>query len=281
MGAFLLTPLVALVARQHGVVSTAQLHAAGFARGAIAAGVRRGWLHPYHRGVYAVGHPRLTLHGKWWAAVLATGGVLSHRGAAAAWDLIGPPAGPIDITTTRHAHSTGAIRLHRSMTLDLLKDVVHDDDGLPRTSVARTLVDLADVTRPRELTRILERAELLRILDVVELPGRRKLPMHTAVPHMIRSELEQRFLALIQRHALPRPRVNANVAGHEVDFLWSDQRLIAETDGAATHRTATAFERDRRRDATLLVAGYRVVRFTWRQVTQEPHTVAETLRRLL
>jgi hypothetical protein len=208
MDAFLTKPpIAALVARQHGVVSAAQLRAAGLGRGAIASRVQRGWLHRVHRGVFAVGHPRLTLHGRWWAAVLASGGVLSHRSAAAAWDLIPTPSGPIDVTTRRQARSTRAIRVHRTTTLDPLKEVVHDEDGLPRTSVARTLVDLADVTHPPRLKRIVERAEVLRILDVVDLPGRRRLPMIAGDPPLTRTELEQRFLELVDDHGLPTPLV--------------------------------------------------------------------------
>ena len=100
-------------------------------------------------------------------------------------------------------------------------------------------------------------------------------------PALTRSELEVRMLALVARAGLPRPAVNTIVEGLEVDFLWRAQRLIAETDGAAAHLTRSAFERDRRRDAALLVAGYRVVRFTWAQVTREPRAVGGTLRELL
>lgn len=99
-------------------------------------------------------------------------------------------------------------------------------------------------------------------------------------PEITRSVLEDRFLALIARAGLPRPRVNARVAGFEVDFLWPERRLVAETDGASAHLTPTAFGRDRRRDAALQVAGFRVVRFTWRQVVHDPHVVASTLSAL-
>lgn len=259
------------------MVSTAQLRAAGFDRKAIAAGVKRGWLHPYHRGVYSVGHARVTYQGRLWGAVLATGGVLSHRSAAAAWDLMPAPAGPVDVTTTSNSRSREGVRVHRTATLD---DVVQDADGLPRTSVARTLVDLADVLPERALRRVIERAEVLRILDVRDLPGRRKIRV-AAEPHFTRTELERRMLDLVRAHRLPTPSVNASLLGYEVDFLWRERRLVAETDGAETHLTRTAFERDRRRDAELLTAGYRVVRLTYRQVTDEPAQIARTLRRLL
>jgi very-short-patch-repair endonuclease len=212
--------------------------------------------------------------------MLATGGVLSHRSAGAAWDLMPPPAGPVDVTTLRASHPREGIRVHRSKTLDPLTDVVRDEDGLPRTSVARTLVDLADVLNQRRLKRVLKRAETMRIADVKQLPGRRRLPV-VHEPELTRSALERRFRRLLRRHGLPQPRSNATVLGNEVDFLWADARLVAETDGRDAHLTPTAFEDDRRRDADLLVAGYRVVRFTWAQVTEEPLRVANTLQRLL
>jgi len=249
-------------------------------RGAVAAAVRRGLLHRLHWGVYAVGHSRVSYQGRLWAAVLATDGVLSHRAAATVWDLLPVPAGPIDVITTREARSVKGIRVHRSRTLDPINDVVRDEDGLPKTSVARTLVDLADVLDERRLKRVLERAEILRIADVRPLPGRRRLPV-VHEPPMTRSELEQRFLALVARHKLPRPEVNATVGGFEVDFHWPRARLVVETDGRDTHLTAAAFEADRRRDAELLTVGWRVVRFTWRQVRTEPGYVGRTLARLL
>jgi very-short-patch-repair endonuclease len=278
MDALLHNPIASLAARQHGMVSTGQLRAAGLGRGAIASGVRRGWLHPYMRGVYAVGHERVTYQGRLWAAVLVTGGVLSHRSAAAAWDLM-PPGGPVDVTVSSAAHSRGGICVHRTTTLSL-DDVVRDRDGLPRTSVARTLTDLADVLDGRQMKRVIERADVRRILDVKDLPGRRKITTKPE-PEFTRSDLERHMRALVKRHGLPAPSVNASVLGNEVDFFWSDQRLVAETDGAETHLTRAAFENDRRRDAELLAAGYRVVRFTYRQVSDEPRYVANTLKALL
>ena len=139
----------AVAERQHGVVSTAQLHAAGVAQGAIAWRVRHGRLHQIHRGVYAVGHSRLTQRARMWAAVLACGGVdaavLSHRTAAAAWDLRPLSSGKLDVTTMRRGASTATLRVHQGRTIDPLDDVVRQADGLPVTSMARTLVDLAGV----------------------------------------------------------------------------------------------------------------------------------------
>jgi very-short-patch-repair endonuclease len=96
-------------------------------------------------------------------------------------------------------------------------------------------------------------------------------------PRFVRSELERRFIALVRRACLPPPVVNGFVAGHEVDFHWSAQRLVVETDGAATHANALAFERDRRRALDLELAGWHVVRISWRQVIDEPHRVTAML----
>jgi very-short-patch-repair endonuclease len=106
------------------------------------------------------------------------------------------------------------------------------------------------------------------------------MPMPSGAIDVI-SEFEERFLALVARYKLPRPRTNARVAGYEVDFFWPDHNLIVETDGAATHLTPTAFEKDRARDAQLTALGYRVIRVTWRQLTERPQEVAQLLRRLL
>jgi hypothetical protein len=96
-------------------------------------------------------------------------------------------------------------------------------------------------------------------------------------PAFSRSELERRFAALCDEHALPLPSFNVYLHGHEVDALWEDHRLVVELDGWEWHRSRAAFERDRRRDAELTRAGYTVIRFTWRQLEDEPAFVAETI----
>ena len=193
-----------------------------------------------------------------------------------------------DILTLRAGESTAAVRVHRSSTLQKI-DIVALADGLRVTAIARTLIDLASVLTPHQLERVCHRAEFLRILDVSAFPAtgcpralRKALDSLVArSPELTRSELEERMLALIARHGLPRPLVNKPVLTHEVDFHWPEQRLIVEVDGAAAHLTPTAFEEDRRRDAELQVAGWRVVRFTWRQLRDDPDAVARALRALL
>jgi len=269
------------------------LLALGLSRGAIDRRIRSGQLHPVHRGVYAVGHRRLTFHGRLWGAVLACGGteaaVLSHRSAAAVWDLIPTPTGSVDVTTLKASASTRSIRVHESRTLT--PDEITLRQSLPLTTPSRTLIDLQDVLTPHRLTRVVHRAEHLRLLDAKTLtpsPGRRSRGLRAATaelatqdPQITRNDFEERFLALVHDAGLPQPKVNTLLHGYEIDFLWPAQRLIVETDGAATHLTPTAFENDRARDAQLLLAGYRVVRFTWRQITKQPHHVAATLQGLL
>lgn len=172
-------------------------------------------------------------------------------------------------------------------------------DGIPCTSVARTLLDLSTVVNRRDLERACDRAEVLQLFDLRALQDvlqrcnghrgagalRAVLSGHAIGADLTRSELEERFLALCQLAALPRPECNTwlvlGPAGVEADFVWRDQRLVVETDGRIVHSTRQAFERDRRRDQRLMLAGWRVVRFTWREVVYEPSVVAETVRALL
>jgi very-short-patch-repair endonuclease len=277
------------------MISTEQLRELGIGRSGVHERVRHGRLHPYWRGVYSVGHTRLTPRARLWAAVLACGGrgaaVLGFRSAAVPWDLMPMPSGAIDVITLRRSCSRPGIRVHKTRTLE--PGDVTDIDGLPLTTATRTIIDLADQLTPHRLERVLHRAEILRILDVAAiharlaaLPGRRSRTLLQALESLgsgvavTRSELEERFLALVARYGLPRPRVNATVAGYEVDFYWPEHRLIVETDGASTHLTPTAFEQDRARDAHLTALGYRVIRVTWRQM-EEPETVARLLESLL
>jgi very-short-patch-repair endonuclease len=284
--------LAGLAGRQEGMVSHAQLLAGGLGRGAIELRLRNGRLHPYHRGVYSVGHTRLTPQACLWAAVLACGGpgasLLGFRGVAAPWDLMPMPSGAVDVITLRRSCSRKGIRVHKTGTLE--PQDITDIDGLPLSTPTRTLIDLADQLTPHRLERVLH----LRLLDVnaiharlTALPGRRSRTLLQALatlqrgPDVTRSELEERFLALVTRYKLPRPHVNATVEGYEVDFYSPDHDLIVETDGAATHLTATGFEHDPARDAHLTALGHRVIRITWRQLTERPHEIVQRLRRLL
>lgn len=286
-----------LAERQHGVVSLAQLRGAGLSIGAINSRVRAGRLHRLHRGVFAVGHRRLTRAGHWMAAVLALGdgAVLSHVSAAALWELRPSSATAIHVTVPTaagHRHRDGIV-VHRSCTLGPADADQHD--AIAVTSPARTLLDLAGMVSAGPLERAVERSLALRLFDlhavdaVIAANRRRRgaaalSRIITEIHHeptLTRSDLEGMMRDLCDAHGIARPAVNALVAGVEVDFHWPAQRLIVETDGHEDHGTRTAFERDRAKDAYLMLHGYRVVRFTYRQVVHGAAAVGETLRALL
>ena len=167
---------------QHGVVSRAQLTVLGLGRGWVDGRRSRGLLHDAHRGVYAVGHARLTFRGKLWAAALATNSPLTHRAAGAVRELV-PPRLPIEVTTTRRAATVEGIQVHRSRTLTPAD--ITTVDGLPATTVARTILDLAQVLPPQRLTTVLKRAEHHRLLNLADVtstpPGRRSKALRQAL----------------------------------------------------------------------------------------------------
>jgi very-short-patch-repair endonuclease len=283
--------VAALAARRHGVIRRSELNALGLDDRAIGRRVRAGRLHRVYRGVYAEGHPRLTPQGGFLAAVVACGhgAVLSHSSAAALWGVL-PEGGPrVDVTVPRSSGRSrrGAMIVHRS---PLGTHEVTRKEGIPVTTPTRTMLDLAAVVSRRELERAMDEAAYLR-LDLGGLEPRRGrrggaaisrvLAEHRAGATRTRSELEERVLALCRRAALHAPEVNAKVEGFTVDFAWRAQQLILETDGWQAHGTRAAFERDRRRDADLTIAGWRVLRVTWARVTREPQAVAAQLSALL
>jgi very-short-patch-repair endonuclease len=286
--------VAALALRQHGVVASRQLRALGLARGAVAHRVAVGRLHRVHLGVYAVGHRRLSVRGRWMAAVLSCGpqAMLSHTSAAALWGLRPSTGVVVDVAvrTAGGVRARAGIRVHRLGDLPVSEvDVL---DAIPVTTVARTLLDLAAILPPRRLERALDQAEVMGHFDLRALraildahPGhhgggalRRALSSHEIGSTLSRSELEERFLALCDAQKIRRPQVNARVAGLEVDFCFAAARLVVEVDGFRFHRTRAAFERDRERDAILARAGFRVLRFTHRQLTADPGLVADALR---
>jgi very-short-patch-repair endonuclease len=286
---------VALLAyAQHGVVSRGQLVALGLTPRAVEHRLDVGRLHPLHRGVYCVGHRVLSREGRWLAAVLAggPGAVLSHRSAAALWGIAATPAGPVDVTAGAARRQRQGIRFHRT---ELPRDEVTTEQGVPVTTPARTLLDLAKVLDRHRLHRATDRAEQHRLTDphsLDELLSRypktqgaaklRKITEQGRIGETVtRSELEDRFLAFLERHGLPEPETNRMVSGMEVDCVWREQRLIVELDGRATHHTTTAFERDRERDRVLQSQGWRVIRLTWRQLSEDGARVARDLSRLL
>ena len=231
------------------------------------------------------------------AAVLACGpgAVLSHVSAAALHGLLSTARTNVDVTIPRRVGiSRPGINVHRSTCLEPA-DLV-EAKAVPCTSVARTLLDLATVVNHHTLERACEQAEVLRRVDWSAIdrllstargrPGVRRLGAVLRVSeigdHVPRSELERAFLALCHRASLPSPGVNVwlSINGEEmqVDFVWHGPRVVVETDGFRTHGTRWAFREDRRRDRLLGLGGWRVVRFTWADVTNEPDHVIGVLR---
>jgi very-short-patch-repair endonuclease len=282
-----------LASRQHGVVTRAQLLEIGFGYRAIDDRIARGLLHAVHRGVYAVGHRLRTREATWMAAVLAAGpdAVLSHRSAAALWGIRNTERAAVEVVSPRLCRRP-KIEAHRGT---LLPDEIDRERGIPVTTPARTLLDLAEVISEQQLERAINEAEVRRLTSPLPLGAlvarhptrrgtgaiRRILEDDKLGETITRSELEERFLALVDAHNLPRPRMNEPLGPYQPDAAWHDARLIVELDSYPIHTTRRAFESDRKRDRELQAAGYRVVRITWRQLEDEPRAIAEELSALL
>ena len=277
-----------VAARQHGVVSYAQLRAAGLTRDAIAHRTTHGRLTRLHRGVYLAG-PITDSLTEPFAALLACGptAALCHHTAGARWELLPPRPGPIHVAVTSGRPRHRGITVHRSI---LRPHEITCRRGLTLTTPVRTLIDLAALLPRRETERAVEAAIVRGLTSDHDLlteahaagPRRgggvlRAILADLDTPSLTRSEAERRLLALVRKAGLPHPVANARVGPYEVDLLWPRERLIVEVDGYAFHAGRQAFERDRARDAALQVAGYRVIRVTWRQIVREPHRVVATL----
>ena len=218
------------------------------------------------------------------AAALTYGSeaVLSHRAAAAVWDLGPWPTGLVDVTVPGRRKTRAGICLHRAVVERAVKN------GFPVTTVARTLIDLAAVLPLGRLRDAFERAERLRLLDAndvsEEMRGRRGARKVRALlaewtePEPTRSDLERAFRELCAEYGIPLPSQNVVLLGYEVDALWEAARLVVELDGWQWHRTRRSFEEDRRKAAALEAAGYRVLRFSWRQIRRDRPTVAAAIR---
>jgi len=212
-----------LAGRQHGVVSRGQLAALGLGRPAIDYRVMHGRLHTVHRGVYAVGHRALTRQGAFMAAVLvADGGVLSHRSAAALLGIRPADRNVVDITVLRHLKHRPRVVIHRAQ---LPADEITTRAGIPVTTPTRTLLDLASLISPQELERAATEAEIHRLgsptsLDtlVARYPRREGTAAIRALlrdrrigQNVTKKDLELRFLAFLDANRLPRPRINARI----------------------------------------------------------------------
>jgi very-short-patch-repair endonuclease len=255
--------------------------------------IASGRLHAVWRGVYAVGRPQLGRHGRWMAAVLASGpdAVLSHGSAAALWGFGRERGGQIDVSvaSTRRSRRAG-IRVHRR-TRAVLNDVmVHE--RIPLTSPVRTLIDqateLESMGQPERAVNEADKLDLARadalhtsLDDYRGQPGAGRLrklldPLHFRLSD---SELEQRMRRLARTAGLPTPETKAWVNGYEVDFFWPILDIVVEADGLRYHRTASQQKRALERDQTHLAAGMWPLRFSHWQITHEAAHVEEVLRR--
>jgi hypothetical protein len=279
-----------LVWAQHGVVARRQLLALGYSAREITHRLKTGRLFRIHRGVYAVGRPHVTRHGRWMAAVLACGdgAVLSHRSAAALWGF-GTEADRIDVTACKEKRRP-KIRSRTRPGLRPPRSTVHE--GIPVTTPIQTLVDIALELRRNKLERAVNDADKLELTDPEALraaldevyagePGVKPLRelLDRDTFRMSDDELELRFRPIAAAAGLPVPETKVKVNGFEVDFYWPDLRLVVETDGLRYHRTPAAQARDARRDQAHTAAGFARLRFTHWQVRYEPAYVRRVLAR--
>jgi very-short-patch-repair endonuclease/predicted transcriptional regulator of viral defense system len=281
--------------RQLALITTPQLHAAGVRRGSIEWRLASGTLHPRHRGVYLVGHGIAPPGAIELAGVLACGerAFVSHRSAAALFGLVAVSGQGVDVTVARRrCRSRDGLRVHRVESLS--REDRSDRRGIPVTAPARTLIDFASTTGAEEAERAIAEALALKLVTEPQLrsaieraPGRAGVARVQTIigqpggPKRTRSGGERAMLRLIRAAQLPTPRTNYPVAGYSADFCWPDQHLIVELDGFDFHSGRGALERDHRRDIVHKNAGYEVLRFTARQLAEEPLLVITTIARAL
>lgn len=214
------------------------------------------------------------------------GAALSHVTAAWWWGMLHAEPRRLHVCVPGRRRSIRSVRVH---TRKRQPRAWHK--RLPLTHPAQTLLDIAGVVRFMELRRALAEAEYRRLTTLAEVeavlgrgrPGsaalRVALECHLPQLARTRSRMEEKFVLLCERHRLTPPAVNARVAGWTVDAVWFDRRTAVELDSHAAHGTPAAMEEDRRRDLELRAAGYTVLRYTWRQVTEDGDRVIADLRR--
>jgi very-short-patch-repair endonuclease len=258
---------VTIADRQHGVIARRQLLDAGWSASRIDREVRTGRLHRVHAGVYAVGHRSATDAARWMAATLATDGVLSHHSAAALHGLPISDNGLTRVTVTGRARRA-RIDAHRADLHPRDRTVRH---GIPVTTVARTLADLAHSLDDESLHRVVREAQFRdrfdddRVKDALTRRPARRLAAYLDDPTVTQTDLEDRFLRICRRYRIPTP-VTQHGARPRVDFCWPDRSLVVEVDGWHAHRTRVAFQDDRTNTNLLQLAGNVVLRYTWDDV---------------
>ena len=272
------------------MITAAQLVQTGLTYSGISKRAAKGRLHRKYPGVYAVGQPRLSQQGEWMAATLACGhgAYLASLNAAVHMKLWRRRVTGIHVLMPRGRRTPRGVHAHTYRRLDP-RDVTRRD-GIPVTTVPRTLVDLSDVLTPHQLANVIHEAAFRRLFDehavraaIDRANGRhnlhvlsKALELNAAGSAGTRSELEDRFLALTSRSGLPEPLVNTQVEDIEVDFHWPELNLIVEVDGPGHTRPRTERE-DHERDTRLRAAGHSVLRIADHEIDQRPETVAARL----
>jgi hypothetical protein len=258
--------------------------------------VEAGRLHRIHHGVYAVGYVDLSVEGECLAAVLAVGpgALLSYYSAGWLWGIWRGSPKPIHVTAIVPRHHTAPKGITRHRARNLVEADRALVVGIPVTSVARTILDLAWKLRGDQLARVLAQAEDLGLLDLDELHaaiernrghhGAKRLRYALATyerPIYSRSEFERRFVAHLIGAGLPRPTTGWNEVGHELDVCWPERRFAVELDTFETHGNRASFESDRARDLALALAGIETIRVSELQFRREPNAIAANIATLL
>jgi very-short-patch-repair endonuclease len=284
-----------MAGRQYGVVARRDLLRAGVTSRQITWRLSGGRLHEIHRGVYLVGHIVATEHGRDLAALLAfgTSAVLSHRSAAALWELLPYPAtAPACVTLPIASRVVRpGIDAHRAA---LSPRDVRRRKQLPVTSPPRTVLDLAAELDRDDLERLVAEAHYRRLASEPELreqlennPGKRgtkslrKILDLAGGAKRTRSPAEREMLTLLRRAGIAGYETNARIHGFEVDVLWRGLNFAVEVDGFGAHSSRRAFERDRLKIAKLKARGLDVMPITPRQIRDDPEGVLARLRRAL
>jgi hypothetical protein len=282
-----------LATQQFGVVTTRQLERLGYGRNSVAKAAKVGRLHRIHRGVYVVGYRRLSWHGRCLAAVLASSpAVASHLTAGWLWGLLRSRPGTLHVTSPKARRAKRSFVVHQADLPDVDRTV---REGIPTTSLSRTILDLAVDRSIRDIRRQMQRGDDLKVFDLRdmrELLGRSnghrgQARVEAALdgfrPDRVftRSGLERRFLEVVREAGLPEPAMNLFVAGYEIDAWWEAERFGVELDVYETHGLRLSFEEDRERDDELLLAGIETTRVTGPRLDREPGAVIDSLRRHL
>lgn len=280
-----------LATRSHGIVTRAQLSAAGITRSEIDHRLRTGALVPVHRGVFRVGYRAPSTEADYLAAVWACGegAVLCGPAAAYLLGLLADRRPPAEVMT-RTERRIPRIRTRRTRRLDALD--VMTWRGIPVTTVARTLVDLAAVVRSGLLARACHEAGIHHRTTPADVeavlrrrptsPGAAKLRAILGGDERVTlSTLERRFLELLRETRLPLPETNRRAGGRRVDCRWPSQSLTIELDGYRFHNSRHAWEQDRRREREARARGDEFRRYTWGDVVEDPRFMLGELRALL